>query len=286
MANGTFGGGEGTEFSPYIVEDAADFETTLLSQDRYFKQSANIDMAGVAGLSPRGGGAIQRATDYDGSGFTVSNLTITTSNTHAGAFGYMFGSVKNVHFDNISVTNNSTSHGSTAGAILGRANNVYISGVSASGVVRNNGGGPTGGFVGDAFSGSTIENCYSACEVRGNGKSGGFVGDATKFSMYNCYATGDVYGLVGVGGFMPIETSEANRSVQNCYSSGAVHGTGDVGGFVGKQGIGTSIANCYSLAPYVRRTSGIATTFGAFIGSGASNYADNCYNLTTTEFRG
>ena len=76
MANGLFGGGNGEELTPYLVEDAEDLDAVRNDLAAHYKQTANIDLSGYANWVP-----IESTWNngfsglYDGNNFTISNLT-------------------------------------------------------------------------------------------------------------------------------------------------------------------------------------------------------------------
>jgi hypothetical protein len=98
-----------------------------------------------------------------------------------------------------------------------------------------------GGLVGT--NGGTISNCYATGDVSGILGVGGLVGGNYYGIISNCYSTGDVNGDATVGGLIG---NNENSSVSNCYSTGDVSGTGEgIGGLAGANWNGT-VSNCYS----------------------------------------
>lgn len=80
---------------------------------------------------------------------------------------------------------------------------------------------------------STILDCYSTAEVTLNDwqNAGGLAGALDGTIVENCYAYGNVYGQLKVGGFAGIIME--NSSITNCKAYGNVYGQHKVGGFAG-----------------------------------------------------
>ena len=176
---------------------------------------------------------------FDGGGHSITRLTVTTNDEHAGLFGCLgkAGTVKNVVMEDVQITSNRSSGfaGGVAGFSEGTIENCSVSG-SVSGTVY------VGGVVGAQWSGS-ITGCSSSATVKGTVRVGGVVGQTTGgATLTACYATGNVTleidpinnirggGLVGMN---------AGISLLACYATGNVTSTGSstgyvhIGGFLG-----------------------------------------------------
>ena len=190
---------------------------------------------------------------FDGSGHTITGLTVTTNDEYAGLFGYLSnfnnaaGTVKNVVMDGIQITCNHRSGyaGGVVGYSWGTIENCSVSG-SVSATVS------VGGVVGVQRDGS-ITGCSSSATVKGTLYVGGVAG-WTNFgaTLTACYATGNVIieiaptqnisggGLVGFNDGI---------SLLSCYATGNVTSTGSstgyvhIGGFLGDNY--TTVTACY-----------------------------------------
>ncbi|OYP64809.1 GLUG motif-containing protein [Prevotella sp. P2-180] len=163
---------------------------------------------------------------FDGNNKTISNLYINTTAQRSGLFGYITnkdaserGSVKNIKFENVSVT--SSAYG--LGVLAGQAINTDISGITVnSGTV--NGTEYCGGIVG-YLGGSSLSGCINKIDIVGgssddNTNIGGIVGSAEgSCSITNCANYGDVKGNRMVGG---IAGSADETTIENVFSSGDV----------------------------------------------------------------
>ena len=180
---------------------------------------------------------------FDGGGHTITGLTVTTNDQHAGLFGYLgkfgkFGTVKNVVMDGIQITCNHRL--GSAGGVAGFSRAVTIENCSVSGSVS--GTMRAGGVVGGQIGGS-ITGCSSSATVKGTLNVGGVAGETNSgATMAACYATGNVIiemdpkkniaggSLVGMN---------AGSSLLACYATGNVTSTGNstgymhIGGFLG-----------------------------------------------------
>ena len=186
---------------------------------------------------------------FDGGGHSITRLTVTTNDEHAGLFGCLgkAGTVKNVVMEDVQITSNRSSGfaGGVAGFSEGTIENCSVSG-SVSGTVY------VGGVVGAQWSGS-ITGCSSSATVKGTVRVGGVVGQTTGgATLTACYATGNVTleidpinnirggGLVGMN---------AGISLLACYATGNVTSTGSstgyvhIGGFLGNNY--TTVTACY-----------------------------------------
>jgi len=176
---------------------------------------------------------------FDGGGHSITRLTVTTNDEHAGLFGCLgkAGTVKNVVMEDVQITSNrsSGSAGGVAGFSDGTIENCSVSG-SVSGTVY------VGGVVGVQIGGS-ITGCSSSATVKGMVDVGGVAGQTnSSATLTACYATGNVIiemdpkkniaggSLVGMN---------AGSSLLACYATGNVTSTGSstgymhIGGFLG-----------------------------------------------------
>ena len=187
---------------------------------------------------------------FDGGGHTITGLTFTTNDEHAGLFGRLnrAGTVKNVVMEGVQITSNQIDGGSIGGVVgssWGTIENCSVSG-SVSGTVY------VGGVVGIQWGGS-ITGCSSSATVKGMVNVGGVVGQINgNIPLTACYATGNVTleidpeknisggGLVGFNG---------GSSLLACYATGNVTSTGSstgkvhIGGFLGNNY--TTVTACY-----------------------------------------
>ncbi|MBA9087186.1 putative phosphodiesterase [Fontibacillus solani] len=188
-----------------LVALSEGFGSSAYPIDGKYELSADIDMKDVA-FSAIGGGATPTPFlgTFNGKGYTISNLTIASSNNSTGFFAYIGtgGRVVNAKLTNVDITGvNST--GSIAGTSTGTIENSYVDG-------KVTGAGYTGGIVGLLHAG-TVQNSSVTASVYGN-TAGGLIGGSnwnnsgspltqkdttTGKVILNNYVAGTVKGLVG-----------------------------------------------------------------------------------------
>ena len=214
-----------------------------------------------AGFVPVGDGEIGFSGNFAGLGHTISGLTINSSASGIGLFGYSSGSISNLGLVGASVVISgcgpscTPNAGELAGYNSGTISNVYAIGSVVDGSV-NSGGVIAGGLVG-SNSGS-ISNAYTMGSVFGNVSSSSF--------------TSYIGGLVGYN----------TGAISNSYTSDSVSGRaspGDFGGLVGWNDFGT-ISNAYATGNV---TSGVsANNVGGLVGWNNSGTINNSFWDTQT----
>ena len=210
----------------------------------------NIDLTGK-GWTPIGTSFRNSYTGtFDGSGHTITGLTVTTNDQFAGLFGCLgdAGTVKNVVMEGVQITNNHSSGyaGGVAGSGDGTIENCSVSG-SVSGTVY------VGGVVGAQWEGS-ITGCSSSATVKGTVYVGGVTGQTnSSATLTACYATGNVTIEIApkknIAGGGLVGMNAGSRGLLACYATGNVTSTGSstgqvhIGGFLG--GNYTTVTACY-----------------------------------------
>ena len=201
---------------------------------------------------------------FDGKGYTITRLTITTSdNEYMGFIGMLDGgTVKNVKFASVSV-NGMDDVGTAVGRIIngGIVSGVQVLGGTVSGAKR------VGGVVGSIIADGSALNCTNAATVTGNVYNvGGIVGAAyyteegKQMYITNCANNGEVTSSsVGAGGIVGLSAANVSGNT----NTAAVKGT-EVGGIVGEQKSYGSVTNNTNsgAVTYTTYTSG-ENTYGA-----------------------
>lgn len=268
MANGNFGGGNGTELDPYLVEDRFDLLATEPwgpegnMADKHYKQVADIDLSNVIWRSFGNIVGPYFSGVYDGNGYGIYNMTINDIIDNVGLWGQI--NVDGV-IKNLTITGFVTGQGQV-GIITG-INNGTVENCSVYGYVNASAYG--GGICGILSSG-TISECSSYVNVNvTNLHAGGITGHILSpgdsiSTVSNCYSKGDISLSVestnAIGGLIGrIATDDA--VIENCYSTGLVSRPGtstvDIGGLIGSlSGASPTINNSY----YNSETSGQSDT--------------------------
>ncbi len=291
-----FAGGSGTEEDPYQIATEAQLRYLAESINEdvswegvYFVQTADITLSdedwtpiGWA-LQAKVNGSMTTVAaypfegNYDGGGYSISNLCIGTQENPAsyyaaGLFGLTSGeysgndvqddSVREVVLQNITLKDVSiytqAQYATYVGGIVGMAQNgIVMDNCSASGTISTNTSESfsiAGGLCGSALRGYAI-NCVADVDVTAVTDAsavyaGGAFGMQNRMTAVNCYTLGAVEGTSGnnnkvyVGGFC----GQNGGSNINCYVSGNVTSTKtteNAGLFNGRlAGIGVNVA-CY-----------------------------------------
>ena len=189
---------------------------------------------------------------FDGGGYTISNLTISTTANYQGLFGYVNGgTVKNLGLINCNIS----------------------------------GGQFIGGIAGYVISGGIIQNCYVSGSVSGSGTdTGGIVGHLQGGTVQNCYAMGTVSGSTNVGGVVGIKANIAGVIVQGCIAlNQSITATGTAGRVVGSGSSGMSNNYAWDNMP----VNGSTVTGGTAANGNGLNVTDaNLKTQTTWETPG
>ncbi len=244
--------GSGTEASPYQIRTTDNLywiTQNPSSWDKYFKQTSNIYASSSsswdsgAGFTPIGNSTSRFTGQYDGGGYSISDIYINRPTTD---YVGMFGFAKASTIENVTLTTADITGRDNVGILVGKVefNSVtydapIITNVKTSGEV--NGRDFVGGVVGNSYSG-TITLSSSSATVEGDEYVGGFLGINSGASIKENYAVGNVNGTYSVGGL--IGEHGGAFSAENNFASGAVTGTNYVGGLIGRSS--ASVIDCYA----------------------------------------
>lgn len=289
-------GGNGTQDDPWLISTAADLKALadILNSGNastydahgddcgagnfhgyYFKQTADIDLQGIENWEPIGyNGSTYFAGNYDGNGYIIRNAKSTgkvdvDGYATAGIFGWVaFGSVSNLHIENVTFSAAGDGNYAYAGGLAGTVyaseiTNCSVSNSKISSTATYNSNNCAGGLAG-YFVGSTFSKCAANNNsVTSTSYSGGFVGeqdddyegvDASKF--VDCYVAGSTVnvsspnsnGFSMAGGFCGEVTGDV-LDLTNCFVyDTAVSVTTD--NMTTLNSIGIFAGNLYKNSPY------------------------------------
>lgn len=292
---GTYGGGEGTDESPYLICDANQMQEIGANPgdwDKHFKLMRDIDLRKYTGTEFNIIGLNSTAAFrgvFDGNGCVVSGFSYATSGRdYIGLFGYAVGGeIRNVGLIDPNVqAPDGESIGSLIGILNGDMYSCYVEGGTISGF--DSVGGLVGkayGTVGDCYStasvsgdfyvgglfgynGGTVQDCHSSASVTGRYSVGGLAG-STGGTIADCMSTASVSGgYEKTGG---LAGGQSSGKIMRSYTSGIVEGEGkEVGGLLGH--VGGTVSDCYSMAFVMG-----ATEVGGLAGD-ASGIIQYCYS--------
>lgn len=223
----SFLSGEGTEASPYLVDDL-EILSFLLNFDSnharglYFKQTQDISKVPDQGdgLQGRGFVAHNFAGNYDGGGFEIANLYHrgtgnAAKDSNIGLFAELLNgaSVSNLKLNNVQIIGGVDSVGVIAAKSSGT---VKLSNIEVSGSLR--GANYVGGLIGYASGKALIEDITLNIAIEGTG---------------DC-----IGGLIGKGGTEENKTASAETLVTTITKvrntpSFSIEGKRDIGGLIG-----------------------------------------------------
>lgn len=262
--------GSGTEADPYLLHNAQEVQGFAENvnygnsyEGKYIALAGDIEMSTLTQAYRSIGRTEERPFKghFDGRGYTVSNLSISTGEEpNAGLFGYAGegSSFKDVNITGLKLE----SYGENAGGLValsyGPVSNVHVSGT----INHHNSYG--GGIVGGMYRGE-LKNCSFSGNISGMGSTGGLVGITRGTHVHDCQVDAGVtfsgyYNPFyrGVGGLVG-NTLDALSSgvllsktvIEDCSMTGTItdqDGRGQIGGLVGDMN-GGKMRRCLNTAP-------------------------------------
>ena len=208
---------------------------------------------------------------FDGKGFEINGIKITSKDKGKGLFGLVkFATIKNVGIGE----NCNINAGVVVGGIVGYANSETIIEKCYNKSTINSYSNQVGGIVGQNGANCYIISCYNLATIKGASEVGGIVG-INYGTIDKCYNSGDINSdTTNVGGIAGVNDAIVN----NCYNINTINGTGtNIGGIVGLQNSDNAkISNSYNIGNIL----GTGNGFGiAFLQKGT---LENTYFLENT----
>jgi hypothetical protein len=240
---------------------------------------------------------------FDGQKHTVSNLSITMSETATngiryGFFGHISGMAKDINFKNARIITNAGCYSAVVAGYIGGgtvarctvdAGSIVECYTTANGMIA--GRVETGGTIDSCINYGTITG-YGLDAATGNVIVGGIVGLAASSTVKNCVNYGDVTALAQTG--LPSQAGAAGISgfvnaatISDCVNYGNIsfidylNSNTGTGGIVGKfhSGANSSIINCYNFGS-VQGKAGDTTQTGLLAGLPAViGTIESCYSV-------
>ncbi len=213
------------------ISTCAQLNSIRSNLSRKYKLVSDIDASCIT--NPIGTQSSPFTGNFNGAGYTISNLTIdSSSNSYIGLFGKTSSSAK---IQNVGLVDVNISGYEYVGSLIGYNNgsiaNSYVTG-SVTGEYHK-----VGGLAG--YNDGSIANSYATATVSSQGSSGGLVGVNEAGSIANSYATGSVTSSDASGGLVGGNTG----SITNSYAAGTVSGiVNKAGGLAGWSNVGASIS--------------------------------------------
>ena len=207
------------------------------------------------------------AGTFDGNGFTIRNLYITTTGNNAGLFGCIRGGT----VKHLTLSEGMVDGGWYLGSLAGFATGATIEDCYSDLTVFSQSGSKIGGLIGFATGATTITRCANYGHVTAslsNASIGGILGQGagsqTNYLTYS-YNRGTVsaHGGSSIAGGLIGYIGNANYQISSCYNTGEVTGCGTTGAIIGNYSSSGKIS--FSSVYFAM------TTMGASTGSGSSN---------------
>ena len=244
----------------FLEDDTLLTHTYYLTDDITFPSRDDVpseyinDYYVVNGFTPIGITSGRFLGDFDGQGYTISDISIIqnvndSNDKYIGLFGYIgnypsYDSGIIPMIQNLTLRNAQITGGTHTGTLVGYATYSVIKGVTVEGGAVQ-GENTVGGLVG-TNSNSIISHSGASASVSGNTYVGGLIGyvyqsNSTRAKVMSNYATGDVTGtstdIGGLIGSVYNVSKENGIIIENNYSLGTVSSTNkQVGGLIGSVG--------------------------------------------------
>jgi hypothetical protein len=214
--------GDGTETYPYPVANPYQLNDIRNDLSSDYAQYADIKMDTFGDYVTPG----TMLGNYDGQGYTISDITIVESGDNCGIFGKMSGNISNLNVTN-ATTKECTTENCYAG-ILGSTIAGTVTNCRISGTV-NNPVGHSGLVAGLATSLNMVSGEGTVIGAYTAGGLAGMLGAATK-----CCFSGTINiqtGKAGVAGGLAGIADDA--VIEDCYAIGTINGGGSASGAAG-----------------------------------------------------
>ena len=283
----SFAGGNGTSSSPYLISTGAQLArlaslvndtTNGAYYDKCYKLTNDIDLANInwtpigTMITSSGSAEVTRAFQgkFDGCGYTISNLNI--SSAKASNYGYLglFGcaidaEITDINLQNVGINVTNCTGGVNMGSVVGRADRTTVARCNVNCNVNYNRANSNdtfiGGIVGRSYSG-TIVDCVVNGTVSGINSNhrcfvGGILAYAGGATVSRCISNTVCYSASGNTAFVAglVSYMIDGTKVNNCLSlgSGEAYNYGGYSYYVGKlyaYSTGSSCSGCYESVTY------------------------------------
>ncbi len=237
--------GEGTEGSPYLINDAEDFaylanlvnvgkvcfenEHFALTNDIVFNENAeNYATWGTTApantWTPIGVGNNFKGI-FDGGNHTISGVYVNTANNNGG----LFGTIQKATVSNLNVVNSYIEAQDFAAGLIGYAADSNVKNCSFTGLVKTKdtkGTSHGAGLIAQVLDTVNVEKCFTECKIISGSRSAGLVGvseASTTLAIKNSYSIVDIP-IVATqntpAGIFSFAQGSGSVTVTNCYTIG------------------------------------------------------------------
>ncbi len=277
--NSKFSGGNGKAETPYQISTADDFcaleelntQHTLNGYfNVYFVLISDIDLSGRT-INPIGTQLYPFKGHLDGDGFSVTNISINSTEDHTGLFGAISSDAS---LKDITISGD-ISGNSNVGGLVGLNQGIVTGCINLANVksADDSANIDVGGICG--YNENIISDCYNNGHIQGFGvNTGGIVGSNAAGAVRNCFNVGlvesEYYGVGGIAG-----SNEA--TISSCYNSSAISAYSTAGGIVGSNSSLGLIENTYNTGNITVKNNMAGGICGGNEGAVYNSY--NCQNV-------
>ena len=290
--------GEGTEASPYIIDNVDKFMGMTETTDKFYQLSRDLDFTGI-GFTP----IATFAGTFDGNGMTISNIELTINEGNGGLFAENNGTIKNLTVEKSEITKTGgLENNGGIGILVGINNkeliNCHITNSKLNATPTSTG---TDTGIGLLCGKNTSQNSFiSECTITsGNitmegsttSNIGGLVGynyggkvefsfvkSSTSITYTSTGAGSNIGGLIGCIYGCNIKGCSTNIIINTKRSTSSLKIAGFIGDAFTKWDATATISGCYTIGSLSFNKSN--QTYGGFAGSlggGGAKTLTNCY---------
>ena len=215
MANGIFGGGDGTIEKPFLVEDGHDLNAIRKNLLAHYKIVKNIDLTQVC--NEQGGNGWEPIDAFrgtlEGNGFSIRNLFINRAEDRQALFSSLRGgAIMNV--------------GLVAVNIVGGA--LYCAPLVGQMTTQED----------------LVENCFATGSISAGGSIAGLVGRMDGGTVINSFSEVDINATAAYPSGLVSYLNNEYALVKNCYYAGTISGGSNGAGCVAQK-LNGKVENCF-----------------------------------------
>lgn len=282
------------EVKPATAEEATAQGFTAIKTAAEFKNLINAGLSGkymlMNDIDMAELGTVDRAVitgtftgSFDGNGYKISGLNISSTTDNTGLFGQVnAATIKNVTLQNATVSSGAAIFqvGSLVGSTAGTTNITNCAAINTT--VNAAAADNTGGLIGFMDSNGSISTSFTTGNVNGHQRTGGLVGHMESSTVAGSYSLADTTGTYyDAGGLVGVCIS---GDISSSYATGNVSAaSGEVGGLVGYVASGSDISSSYATG----NVSGGGNYTGGFLGFMSNSDVTSSYatgNATGTSY--
>lgn len=292
-------GGSGTAADPYVIQTPTELQSIQNNLGAYYKLANDINLQGVS-FTPIGSTSSPFTGSFDGAGYTISNLVISSSTISTGFFSCISNGahISDITFDNAVVTTEVRSSGIVIGVVNAPSNNqdiIIIDNVvlrHCSIVSTANNVGCLIGYISNNaivdITNCNIDNCIS--KAPSAIIMGGYIGRcyyASSIDIIQCTVTNSYFeGQAAIGCFVG-QCSYSSLNFDSCTTKNSITNGGYSFGhsnLLGHCNYGSTVtaSNCNIENCISRGSSSVGGLFGLCGDAGSSISANNCNVIKST----